>query len=80
MASRQTEETSCLKNKKKAKATGKRKSPGAEPSSDADPTKLSLSKTFKYDLTSKVYPYEQEADLLFNEAEKAAATGYLIKG
>ena len=79
LAAKQKKQYDWKRNKKKSKANGKLKAPDANPSSEADPTKLSISKTFKSDLTSKVHLYDQEADLFVNEAEKAVAVGSLIK-
>ena len=80
LAQKQKKQASWKENRKKANATGKRKSPDADPASNAVPTKMSLSKTFKAALTSKVHLSDQEAYFLVNEAEKAASAGLLIKG
>ena len=79
LASKHNKKAAWKENRKKSKATGKRKAPDADPASDAAPTEMSLSKTFKYALTSKFHLYDQEADLLLNEAEKAAAAGSSTK-
>ena len=80
ISTKQKKQAARKENRKKAKATGKRKTPDSEPDSDAAPTKLSLLKTFKAALTSKVHLYDQEAAFLVSDGEKAAATGSLIKG
>ena len=79
LAAKQKKQYAWKENRKKAKATGKFKAPNADPAYDAAPTKLSLSKTFKSSLTSKVHLSGQKADFLVNEAEKAAAAVSLIK-
>ena len=80
IAAKQKKQAAWKKSRNKAKASGKPKTPDADPASDAAPIKLSLSNTFKAVQTSKVHLSNQEADFLVNEAEKAAAAGSLIKG
>ena len=70
---KQKKQDAWKENRKKAKATGKHKAPDTNPDSDAAPTKLSLSNTFKAALTSKVHLAGQEVDFLINEAENGAA-------
>ena len=64
---KQKKQDAWKENRKKAKATGKHKAPDVDPASDADPTKLSLSKTSKAALTSKVNMSCQEAEFLVNK-------------
>ena len=80
LASKQKKHADWKENRKKSRATGKLKAPDTDPSSNASPTKLYLSKTFKDDLTSKVHLFNQEVDFLVNKAEKAVAAGSVIKG
>ena len=80
LAAKQKKQSDWKENRKKAKATVKRKALDTDSASDAAPTKLSLSKTFKAALTSKVHLSNQESYFLVNKAEKAVAAGSLIKG
>ena len=80
IAAKQKKQAAWKGNRKKDKATGKRKSPDADQASNADPIKLYLSKTFKSALTSKFHLSDQEADLLVNEAEQAVSVGSSTKG
>ena len=79
LSAKQKKQSAWKENRKKAKATGKRKALDANPASDTAPTKLPLSNTFKAALNSKVVLSDQEADLLFNEAEMAADAGPVLK-
>ena len=64
---------------KNAMATGKHKSPDTDPVSNAAPNKMSLSKTFKASMTSKVHLSDQEADFLVNNTRTIGDPGLLDK-